>query len=92
MAVLVYLGVGISSYPTRLPDALSDYFGDDRAGALRERVDALLHEAWLDWKDLGTTDLSEATRKVEANMRCSHPELSDDAIKALGWNFSFNSR
>lgn len=91
MAVLVYLGVGISSYPTRLADALADYFGEDRAEVLRERVDALLREAWLDRHDWGTTDLSEATRKVEANVRSSHPELSDDAVRALAWNFSYAS-
>jgi hypothetical protein len=92
MAVLVYLGVGISSYPTRLPDAVSEYFGVDRADGLRERVDVLLSEAWLNPSDWGTPDLSEATRIVEQRMRAAHPELSDDAVKALAWNFSYASR
>jgi hypothetical protein len=92
MAVLIYLGVGISSYPTRLPDALCDYVGDDRADPLRERVDALLSEAWLDPADWGTTDLSEAQRHVEDKIRASHPELTEDAVRALGWHFSYASR
>ena len=92
MAVLVFLGVGVSSYPTRLPDALAEYFGIDRANDLQTRVVALLKDAWLDQPQRASEDLVEATRNVEQKMRSSCPALSDDAIRALGWNFSFQNR
>jgi len=92
MAVLVYTGVGISSYPTSLPDALADYLGSDRADAFKDRVDALRQEAWLDRDEWGANDLVAVTREIEDRMRVAHPELSEDAIQALGWTFSYNNR
>jgi hypothetical protein len=92
MAVQIFLGVGISSFPTRLPEALADYVGPDRAVALRPRVEALVAEACLEPQDWGTADLREATQQIEDKMRSAHPELSDDAVKALGWSFSYTSR
>jgi hypothetical protein len=93
MSVLVYLGVGISSHPTRLPDALAEYVGSDRAPSLQKRVDALLREAWLDPSEwVGKMDLAAATEEVSASVRRSHPELSDDAVRALAWNFAYASR
>src|SRR5690242_20591526 len=92
MAVLLYLGVGISSHPTRLSVALDDYFGAERAGALRDRVDELLKQAWLDPAEWSGMTLADATDEVRERMRRHHPELSEDAVQALAWNFSYNSK
>lgn len=92
MAVLVYLGVGISSFPTRLPDALAYYIGEPQQGRLRVRVDQLLGEAELDATEWGTMNLADATRRVEDNLRGAHPELSEDAVRALAWNFSYTNK
>lgn len=92
LAVQLYLGVGVSAFPTRLPSALDAYFGVERAAHLRARVEALLSEAWLEWQDWGTSDLAEATEYVEQQVGHAHPELSADAVRALGWNFSYQSR
>ena len=91
MAVLIYLDAGVSSFPTRLPRALADYVGQERADTLRAQVDALLREAGLDPKDW-TGDLIADTRTVEDRIRRAHPELSADAVWALGWNFSYANR
>ena len=90
-AVLVYLGVGVSAYPTRLSDALDERFGTDARG-LRARVDELLSEAWLERSEWAQMTLAEATEHVRGRMRELHPELTDDAVSALAWNFSFNSK
>jgi hypothetical protein len=92
MAVLVYLGVGISASPTRLPDALAEYFGGARVKALQKRVDALLREAWMDYADWEGLTLVQATDEVRDRVRQNHPELSDDAVWALAWNFSYASK
>lgn len=92
MAVLLYLGVGVSSFPTRLPSSLVQYFGPEHAAGLRERVDQLLKKTWVDPEDWGTRDLAEASRRVATMMELADPELSPDAVQALAWNFSYQSR
>ena len=37
-------------------------------------------------------DLDDATLRVEQNLRVAHPELSDDAVGALAWDFSFTNK
>jgi len=90
MAVLVYLGVGISAFPTRLPDTLAQYVGSVRAEALQGRVEALRKETVLAPSEWMTGDLGEIGRVYEARMRKAHPELSEDAIKALAWDFTYS--
>jgi len=41
---------------------------------------------------MASNDLLEVTRQVEAKIAHAHPELSDDAGRALGWYFSYNNR
>jgi hypothetical protein len=92
MAVLVFLGVGVSAIPTRLPEALTDYLGSDQAGSLADQVQALLKESFRAGNKIDQLDLAAATRAVEAQMRADHPELSADAIEAIGWNWSWAMR
>jgi len=92
MAVLVYLGVGISSSPTRLPDRLFGYFGPEHADALQRRVDVLLDESWLAPDEWAGLSLGAATDRLEESLRLAHPELSEAAVQAVGWAFSFNNR
>ena len=91
MAVQLYVGVGVSAFPTRLPSALEAYFGSERGFVLRERVERLLAEATIDWRDSGTSDLKELTQRVADRMSRDHPELSADAVRALAWNFSYRT-
>ena len=89
MAVLVYLGRGVSSTPTQLPDAVVDYFGTERAPGFIERGLALRTESPLTWPDSGDHDIGSATDEVISRLRMNHPELSDDALIALGWDWSW---
>ena len=90
VAVQLYIGVGVSSFPTSLPSALIQYFGPKAATLLRQRVEALCRE--LDADAPSIADLAEATRAVEERLGRDHPELSADAVRALGWRFSYNNR
>src|SRR5690349_11462108 len=94
MAVLLLLGVGISSHPTRLPAALTDYFGEERAPALEGRVLALLAEteSCIPSGERGTLSVAQEAERVAATMRARHRELSADALQALNWSFTFNNR
>jgi hypothetical protein len=68
------------------------YFGAERAARLQGRVEQLLSQAWLDWQEWGTSDLDEATERVAQQVERNHPELSPDAVRALAWNFSYQSK
>ena len=92
VAIQLYVGIGVSACPTRLPSALEAYFGSERAARLREQAEQLLSEAWLDVQDWGTSDLVEATQRVADRIGHNHPELSPDAVRALAWNFSYSNR
>jgi putative intracellular protease/amidase len=88
-AVVLYLMWGRSSFPRHDPAAVMARFGNKKGGELIARVDALIGElfavevAWSEHTLVSGTDL--ATSRI----RESHPELNEEAIKALGWEFSF---
>ena len=89
---VLVLGVGISSFPTRLADAVSEYFGVDRAGGLIGKVDALIAEASIAPSDWGSMTLVDATMQVRIRVGLEHPELSPDAVEALAWHFSYANK
>lgn len=37
-----------------------------------------------------TEDLNAATDRIEAHLRAAHPELSDEAIHAIGNQYSYS--
>jgi hypothetical protein len=89
-AVLLYLSVGRSSYPKHEPEALSTAFDETESAQMGRYVSNLLKEMYaipLDWHE---HTLQSATAFIEAEMGRRHPELSPEAIAALGWDFSFS--
>ncbi len=88
-AVVLFLGRGSSSFPTRCPEQLVARFGEERAEELRRYVEGLLGEASSRSVDWTQRSLAIATAEYEAEVRSGHPELSDEAVAALGWEFSY---
>ena len=65
--------------------------GAEAAERLMPRLRQLANEAvyWpVDWQNY-IDDLGSATRVVEDEISATHPELDQDAISALGWQFSY---
>ena len=89
-AVLLYLSVGRESYPKHAPDALGIAFGRRESEELRGYVEGLLTEMYAIPVDWQMHSLLSGTAAVEAEMRGRHPELSNEAIHALGWDFSYS--
>jgi hypothetical protein len=87
MAVLVFLGEGISSHPTQLPDALADYFGPPHAATYERRVRELLHEVMTSGEQ-GSEDFEVMIGSLHAR----YPALTADAVNALAQNYFFNWR
>lgn len=41
---------------------------------------------------LNTVEFEEVLRRTQAHIREAHPELSDDAVRALLWDYSYTHR
>ena len=91
-AVILFLGVGSSPTPSRIRDNLTQRFGPTRAALLESQVRALLDEVMainIDWEKHSLVSGGELAL---AHMRLQHPELNEEALKALEWEFSWNWR
>ncbi|WP_338178658.1 hypothetical protein [Jatrophihabitans sp.] len=88
-ALVTYVwGTGGRSWPSRDPEAVQIRFADD-ALDLVPRILAifdLVDGAPPFWQ---TEDLATATDRIEGLVRDEHPELSDDAIRAIANQYSF---
>ena len=91
-AILTYVwGTGERSWPSRDPEAVERTFGDETVDLLPRvlAVFALVDAAPTLWQ---TEDLTTATNRIEALVREQHPEFSDDAVRAIGNEYSFTWR
>jgi hypothetical protein len=89
-AVVAYIRGAGRPYPHDDLDAVARVLGTDAAARLRPRLEQLVAEAvyWpVDW---GQHDLDSASRLVQEGMVSRHPELSDEAITALMWEFDYS--
>jgi len=90
-AVVVYLRGSGLAWPHASPEAVAKELGAEAAERLMPRLRQFAKEAvyWpVDWQN-HIDDLDSATRVVEDEIRAAYPELDQDAVSALGWQFSF---
>jgi hypothetical protein len=93
-AVVVYIRGSGLAWPHQSPEAVERELGAEAAERLMPRLRQLANEAvsWpVDWRN-HVNDLGSATRVVEDEISAAHPDLDQDAISALGWQFSFCNR
>jgi hypothetical protein len=91
-AVVMVIGFGRRSSPTRDYAVLARAFGEARARGLAGQVQVLLGEVdsmQVDWQK---HDLASAGDEVVRLMGSRHPELTKEALKALAWTFTFSMR
>lgn len=88
-AVVAYLRAGLAASPGRDAAAVAALAGPGAAERLLDRVSALVQESLavpVDWDRAG---LADAGRQVAAEMGRRHHELTEEALAALAWNFTF---
>jgi hypothetical protein len=90
-AVRTYLGFGTASWPQADTDAIAHRFVD-QADQVSGQIAALLTEAEQFRPNWDEVDLAAATQLAEAHMRKFRPELTDEAIKAIAWAWSYWNR
>jgi hypothetical protein len=91
-AVVLFLGFGSSSFPKRDSDRLVKDFGSTEGTAMDTRVRALIDESDRIEFDWSKHSLGSAADEAGRILHERHPELSDEAIGALGWRFGFVNR
>jgi len=89
--VLLYRGYKTSSFPTWNYAALVKEFGADIAECLLSYIENISHEVdslELDWEKSPSAAADITYREISTR----HPELSEEALRAIVWNSSYNSR
>lgn len=89
--VVAYLQRGQAASPRADADAVRRVATSDPAG-LVARVTAIVEESVAVPVDWSALSLGDAGRAAAAEMARRHPELSQDALDALAWNFTFQWR
>jgi len=87
--MLIYLSKGRSPFPRRDPDAVVREFPAD-GSELLAYAEAVLHEMNSLPTDWATETYRDAIERVKNEMARRHPELSEEAIDAIGWVFSYD--
>lgn len=87
-AIVLYLGRGLSSFPKPSAARLVNRFGC-RAETILASVEAILEELRRFEPDWSTQTLLRATDEAVRRVARAHPNLSDDALAALRWYFSY---
>jgi hypothetical protein len=91
-AVVLFLGFGSASSPRRDHARLVQEFGATEAAALESLVVSLLEEVGKIQVDWSAHSLESAGEMARTEMHTRHPDLSDTALRALAWKFTFDWR
>jgi hypothetical protein len=73
-------------FPSSHPDAVHRQFGD-QAEALLRRIDELVTEIF---RIPPVADLAACWQRIEDALQLNHPELNDEARKALAAKYTYN--
>ena len=84
-------GAGLA-WPHRSPEAVLAAMGAEVAERLMPRLEQLANEAFYWPVDSHGRDLDAATTAMETEFSAAHPELDQEAVLALGWDFSYGHK
>lgn len=91
-AIVIYTGFGRSSFPRARGNDVSARFGAEAGADLKQRILALLEELAQPVATPEKRSRKSVTEQAMEQFRPRHPELGEEALKALAWTFSFGMR
>jgi len=91
-AAVVFLGFGSALAPRQDRDGLEQQFGSKKGAELASQVTALVREMHSIPVDWSAHSLESAGAMIEKEMQVRHSGLSDTALRALTWKFTFDWR
>ena len=89
-AIVVWTGWGSTNRPVREEHQLVGHFGAERARDLLPIMRRLEDEFYESDARFTVADLAEMGDKAASRFRELHPELTQDAIEALAWCYSYD--
>lgn len=88
-AIVLFIGFGEAFAPDHDATRLVREFGATEAAVLEPKVRAILDELGTTRVNWSKHTLVSAEQEVLATMHARHPGLSEEALRALGWDFTF---
>jgi hypothetical protein len=89
-AIVVWSGWGRSSWPARNDEALTNHFGRDVAAKLLPIIRELEDDFYLSDARNTASDLAEMASIASQQFMTKHPDLPEDAVRALAWCYTFD--
>ena len=89
-ALLVWTGWGYVPWPDDGEKRLEKKFGLTAARALLPKLQELKNEFYSSNAWQVASDLPEMQTMSAAEFRPRHPEISEDAVRALAWCYTFD--
>ena len=89
-AIVVWTGWGETAWPVRDDGRVVARFGEVEAMRLMESVRVWAADFFASDADVRVAELAAMGKQAEEDFRLRHPEASDDAVRALGWCYTFD--
>jgi hypothetical protein len=88
--IVVWTGWGQTSWPIRDEARLVDQFGSDIAADLLPRIRELEDDFYASDARFTVSDLKVMGEVAADQFRKAHPEISDDAVRAFAWCYTYD--
>ncbi|MGB3411970.1 MAG: hypothetical protein WBA45_12330 [Microthrixaceae bacterium] len=89
-AVVLWTGFGETSWPVRDEERVVRRFGSEAAATLVSEICSLNDDFYESDAALHETSLAEAGRKAAHRFAVRHPQVSEAAVQALTWCYTFD--
>lgn len=89
-AIVIWTGWGETPWPARDETRLVERYGAGAAATLLPRIRELEDEFYASDARFIAADLKQMADLAEARFRELHPELSEEAIRALSWCYTYD--
>jgi len=90
--IVLYLGFGKERSPCEDSVGLVAEFGKEKASFIENKIVGLINEANSIQINWDVNSLSSAGKEVHELIRRNHPQLSEQALRAIEWKFTFDWR
>ncbi len=91
-AIVLYLGFGFAPMPRLERTRIINEFGIEKADKLESFINSILEELGRINVDWSIHTLESASKVARLEMHRLYPNLSDVALRALEWKFTFDWR